>query len=360
MTRYVPRFQIKYITRPIANPNAAALMESKVVKRGLFLVQMLIYPLSRRGYTCLSVTHRLGGQQAHAAPSIILTVAIVYLRRQLKYIDFQHFIPPIMWTTPAQLHRLHTATLPEAEGSNITMTNKVTQPPTDMQTILIADDHPLFRDALRQAVESQMPDTRVEMAGDFNEVEDMISQNPDADLLLLDLTMPGATGFIGLIRLRNEYPALPVIIVSASDDPATIRRSLELGASGFIPKAALIEQICEAIGEVLAGNVWLPGNIDIDSKQDDEIAAILAKVSKLTPQQHRVLNMIGDGLLNKQIAFNLGVSEATVKAHVSAVLLKLEVDSRTQAVIQLSKLGGAFGSSTLVQYIVDEPSDGTR
>jgi DNA-binding NarL/FixJ family response regulator len=208
---------------------------------------------------------------------------------------------------------------------------------------LIADDHPLFRDALRQAVESQMPDTHIVMAGDFNEVEQMISDNPEADLLLLDLTMPGVSGFVGLIRLRIEHPALPVIMVSASDDPATIRRSLELGASGFIPKSSSIELICEAIKEVMTGNIWLPDNIDIDGEKDDEISEILAGVSKLTPQQHRVLNMIGDGLLNKQIAFSLGVSEATVKAHVSAVLLKLDVDSRTQAVIQLSKLGRAVG-----------------
>ncbi len=216
---------------------------------------------------------------------------------------------------------------------------------TELHTILIADDHPLFRNALRQAVECQMPNSKIVLAGDFDEVEDMISTNSDADLLLLDLTMPGVSGFIGLIRLRNEHPALPVIMVSASDDPATIRRSLDLGASGFIPKSSSMEQIGEAISEVMAGNIWLPKNIDIDGGGDDEIAGILANVSKLTPQQQRVLNMIGDGLLNKQIAYSLGVSEATVKAHVSAVLLKLEVDSRTQAVIQLAKLGSAVGFS---------------
>jgi DNA-binding NarL/FixJ family response regulator len=182
------------------------------------------------------------------------------------------------------------------------------------------------------------------MAGDFNEVEEIISNNSDADLLLLDLTMPGVSGFVGLIRLRNEHPALPVVMVSASEDPATIRRSVGLGASGFIPKSSPIDQICEAISQVLAGNIWLPEDIDLDNLEDDEITGILARVSKLTPQQHRVLNMIGDGLLNKQIAYNLGVSEATVKAHVSAVLLKLEVDSRTQAVIQLTKLDAASGS----------------
>jgi DNA-binding NarL/FixJ family response regulator len=220
---------------------------------------------------------------------------------------------------------------------------------SESHTILIADDHPLFRNALRQAVESQLPNTRVVLAADFNEVEEIIRDNNDADLLLLDLTMPGVSGFIGLIRLRNEHPALPVIMVSASDDPATIRRSLDLGASGFIPKSSPMEQICEAINEVLAGNIWLPENIDIDSDGDDEIAKILANVSKLTPQQQRVLNMIGDGMLNKQIAYSLNVSEATVKAHVSAVLLKLEVDSRTQAVIQFAKLGVSVTSRTDTQ-----------
>jgi DNA-binding NarL/FixJ family response regulator len=224
------------------------------------------------------------------------------------------------------------------------MASKVNTISAQSQTIVIADDHPLFRDALRHAVESQMPNTQIIMAGDFNEVEEIISNNADADLLLLDLTMPGVSGFIGLIRLRNEHPALPVVMVSASEDPATIRRSVDLGASGFIPKSSSIEQICEAISQVLAGNIWLPENIDIENLEDDEIARILARVSKLTPQQHRVLDMIGDGLLNKQIAYNLGVSEATVKAHVSAVLLKLKVDSRTQAVIQLTKLDAASGS----------------
>ncbi|MCF6322030.1 MAG: response regulator transcription factor [Rhizobiaceae bacterium] len=222
---------------------------------------------------------------------------------------------------------------------------EVSLPRAQQLTILIADDHPLFRDAMRHAVESQMPNTRIIMAGDFIEVEEIIRDNTDADLLLLDLTMPGVSGFVGLIRLRNEHPALPVIMVSASDDAATIRRSLDLGASGFIPKSSSSEQICEAIGEVMAGNIWLPPHIDIDSQDDDEISAILVRISSLTPQQNRVLNMIGDGLLNKQIAYNLGVSEATVKAHVSAVLLKLDVDSRTQAVIQLSKIIGAVGAA---------------
>jgi len=143
--------------------------------------------------------------------------------------------------------------------------------------------------------------------------------------------------------LRAEHPALPIIMVSASDDPATIRRSLDMGALGFIPKSSSNDQICEAIRAVMNGDIWLPPNIDIDNEEDDEITKILAAMSSLTPQQHRVLNMIGDGLLNKQIAYNLSVSEATVKAHVSAVLHKLHVDSRTQAVIQLAKITNIAG-----------------
>ncbi len=216
----------------------------------------------------------------------------------------------------------------------------------DELTILIADDHPLFRDALRQAVLSQMPNTRVILAGDFDELGQKIVSNTNADLLLLDLTMPGVSGFVGLIRLRAEYPALPVIMVSATDDASTIHKSLKLGASGFIPKSSSNEQICDAINTVIAGNIWLPPNLDIDDEGDDELSELLSKMSTLTPQQHRVLNMIGDGLLNKQIAYNLGVSEATIKAHVSAVLLKLQVDSRTQAVILLSKISNAAGSQS--------------
>ena len=211
-------------------------------------------------------------------------------------------------------------------------------PMTNRRIFLIADDHPLFRDALRQALESQMNEVKFVMAGNFDEVGKMISENRDADLLLLDLKMPGVSGFVGLMRLRSEYPALPIIMVSASDDTSTIKKTLDLGAMGFIPKSSSNEQICEAINCVLAGDIWLPSNVNIDDEAVDEISDILKQVATLTPQQHRVLGMIGDGLLNKQIAYQLSVSEATIKAHVSAVLLKLNVDSRTQAVIQLAKI----------------------
>jgi len=285
-----------------------------------------------------------------------MLVLIVYICSQLKYNKFKLVNNGMPGTGNGGAGTVFGLDHGITTG-HTTMTTQAGEIRTDAQTILIADDHPLFRDAMRHAVESQMPNTHIIMAGDFNEVEEIIAGNANADLLLLDLTMPGASGFVGLIRLRAEHPALPVVVVSASDDPATIRRSLDLGASGFIPKSSSGEQIRQAINDVMAGNIWLPPNIDIDSEADDEISGIFAKVSSLTPQQHRVLGMIGDGLLNKQIAYNLGVSEATVKAHVSAVLLKLKVDSRTQAVIQLAKISGAVGTANLGLEPVDNSQD---
>lgn len=205
-------------------------------------------------------------------------------------------------------------------------------------TIIIADDHPLFRNALSEAICAHMPACEIVSAADFDEADTAIAANSDADLLLLDLTMPGANGFAGLMRLRAEYPALPIIMVSASEDPATIRRAMNLDASGFIPKSSSMETIRTAIAQVLEGGVFVPQGISLDEDEDDEVSDMLARLAKLTPQQNRVLNMLAEGLLNKQIAYELSVSEATVKAHVSAVLTKLSVDSRTQAVIMLSKI----------------------
>ena len=210
---------------------------------------------------------------------------------------------------------------------------------TVSKTIIIADDHPLFRGALTQALTGTDEDMRVVEAGDFSEAREAAAAQPDAELMLLDLTMPGVSGLSGLIALRAEYLALPVVIVSASDDPATIRRALDLGASGFISKSASIEEIREAVSAVLNGDIWTPSGFDLGAEQDEDMAELISRLQTLTPQQSRVLGMLGEGLLNKQIAYELGVSEATIKAHVSAVLQKLGVDSRTQAVIQLTKIG---------------------
>lgn len=201
---------------------------------------------------------------------------------------------------------------------------------------IIADDHPLFRGALRQTLETQYPDARIEEAGTLEDVTSRLEEDGDVDLILLDLSMPGMRGFSGLMYLRAQYAGVPVVIVSANEEPQAIRRCMEFGASGFIPKSHGIEVIRDAISSVMAGNMWSPPDIDLAA--DDGAGDLVQRLSTLTPQQVRVLMMLSEGLLNKQIAYELSVSEATVKAHVSAILQKLGVESRTQAVIAASKI----------------------
>jgi len=207
----------------------------------------------------------------------------------------------------------------------------------EIHRFLIADDHPLFRGALREAVSGLFADAEIGEAGTFEEVTGLLERAGDADLILLDLNMPGARGFSGLMFLRAQYPGVPIVVVSANDDPAVIRRCMEFGASGFIPKTLGIETLRQVIARVLAGEVWTPPDVDL-SRQSDAATAAIARLSTLTPQQVRVLMMLSGGLLNKQIAYELGVSEATVKAHVSAILQKLGVESRTQAVIAAGRI----------------------
>jgi DNA-binding NarL/FixJ family response regulator len=204
--------------------------------------------------------------------------------------------------------------------------------------LVIADDHPLFRGALREAVTGLFERMDIAEAGTFNEVAELIERSSDVDLVLLDLTMPGVRGFSGLMYLRAQYPGVPVIVVSANDDPAAIRRCMQFGASGFIPKTLGVEAMRVAISRILGGGVWTPPDVDLSAGSDTETAALMARMATLTPQQVRVLMMLSEGLLNKQIAYQLSVSEATVKAHVSAILQKLGVESRTQAVIAAAKI----------------------
>ncbi|WP_027054428.1 response regulator transcription factor [Mesorhizobium erdmanii] len=207
-------------------------------------------------------------------------------------------------------------------------------------SFVIADDHPLFRGALREALSGIGNVAAIHEAGDFESAKALVVANEDIDLVLLDLSMPGASGLSGLISLRGIHPTVPLIVVSAHDDPATIRRALDLGASGFISKSASMEEIRDAVQSVLAGDIAAPVGVDLGVERDPEISDLIKRLQALTPQQTRVLGMLAEGLLNKQIAYELGVSEATIKAHVSAILQKLGVDSRTQAVILLSKIGG--------------------
>ncbi len=204
--------------------------------------------------------------------------------------------------------------------------------------LLIADDHPLFRGALREAVSGLLPKVDIAEAGSFDEMVEVLERGGDVDLVLLDLAMPGTRSFSGLMYLRAQYPGVPVTVVSANDDPAIIRRCMAFGASGFIPKTLAIEGMRAAISRILDGGVWTPPDVDLATNADAADAELMARMATLTPQQVRVLMMLSEGLLNKQIAYQLSVSEATVKAHVSAILQKLGVESRTQAVIAAAKI----------------------
>jgi DNA-binding NarL/FixJ family response regulator len=204
--------------------------------------------------------------------------------------------------------------------------------------VLIADDHPLFRDALRRAVARALPDAELVETDTVAGLFEVAAGHPDADLLLLDLNMPGARGFSALVHLRGQFPRLPVIVVSAREEPAVMRRALACGASGFIPKSADLATIAGAIAEVLDGQLWLPEGIDQHGSLDSEEQALAVRIAGLTPQQFRVLGMLGEGLLNKQIAWDLGVSEATVKAHMTAILRKLGAHNRTQAILVAGRL----------------------
>ncbi len=204
--------------------------------------------------------------------------------------------------------------------------------------LVIADDHPLFRGAMREAVSGLLERVDIAEAGTFDEVVELLERGGEVDLVLLDLAMPGVRGFSGLMYMRAQYPGVPVIVVSANDDPAAIRRCMEFGASGFIPKTLGVDVMRAAISRILGGGVWTPPDVDLTAGSDTEAAELMARMATLTPQQVRVLMMLSEGLLNKQIAYQLGVSEATVKAHVSAILQKLGVESRTQAVIAAAKI----------------------
>ena len=204
--------------------------------------------------------------------------------------------------------------------------------------IIIADDHPLVRGALRQAVSGAVPGSAIVECGDLEELTKELEQNHDADLVLLDLAMPGVRGFSGLMYLRAQHPGVPVVVVSGNEDRTVMRRCIDFGASGFIPKTTEMDAMRTAIRNVLDGGTLTPPDVDLSTPADRDTADIVRRLSSLTPQQVRVLMMLSEGLLNKQIAYELSVSEATVKAHVSAILQKLGVESRTQAVIAASKI----------------------
>lgn len=201
--------------------------------------------------------------------------------------------------------------------------------------ILIADDHPLFRAAVLHALREALGQVDVVEAASASALGPALAAHPEIELVLLDLTMPGARGLSSLVYLRGERPDIPVVVISSNDHPRTIRRSQQFGAAGFIPKSSTAEVIGKAVSDVLEGGTWFPPMTAERSESDAQLAARLAQ---LTPQQFRVLLCLADGLLNKQIAHELGLAENTVKVHVTAILKKLDCHSRTQAAVLVKAL----------------------
>lgn len=202
--------------------------------------------------------------------------------------------------------------------------------------IVIADDHPLFRSALCLAVTQVVEDAEVLECDSVAALEALLETVADVDLILLDLRMPGANGFSGLVLIRRIYPDIPVVVISASDEQAIMQRAVEYGAAGFIPKSSELKQIALALQSILNGALWLPTLITHSASTEER--AFAKGIKALTPQQLRVFMMLTKGLLNKQIAGEVGVSEATVRTHMTAVFRKLGVRNRTQAVLAANYL----------------------
>ncbi|MBD8526520.1 response regulator transcription factor [Pseudomarimonas arenosa] len=210
-----------------------------------------------------------------------------------------------------------------------------------MTQVLVADDHPLYRNALVQALRELGAAAEVHQAGSLSECQSVLSSAPEIDLVLLDLHMPDSHGLMGLATLRAEFPAVAVALISAHDDPHTIRRALDYGAAGFIPKSIANDELQAALRALLNCEEYLPAELHervraTRSRDDDTLTA--SRLAKLTPQQFKVLTRVAEGQLNKQIADDLGISERTVKAHLSALFEKLDVRNRTQAGVLLRSL----------------------
>jgi DNA-binding NarL/FixJ family response regulator len=203
---------------------------------------------------------------------------------------------------------------------------------------LIADDHPLYREALISALQPLFENVDIIQSDGLDSTLKALQQHSDFDLVLLDLNMPGCDSFYGLIRVSQDFPKVAVAVVSASDSVEVVCKVMNLGAKGFIPKSTPTVVIAEALKQIMDGKNWFPEDMQTDI--EDYVPAIdIAKlVGELTPKQFRVLRLLQNGLLNKQIAFDLSITEATVKAHISAIFRKFNVNTRTQAVLMLKYL----------------------
>lgn len=206
-----------------------------------------------------------------------------------------------------------------------------------MYRILIADDHPLFQSALREAVNSALPLSQIHVVDSFDQIKNNLETNEDTDLVLMDLKMPGNLGLMGLLEIRKNFPAVAIAICSANENQQMIINALHYGAIGYIPKSLGLDNIKSAIKQIMRGERYIPDGLVADEPKDQDA---IRKLSLLTRQQLRVLKMIAQGLLNKQIAWELDIKETTIKTHVSDILKKLEITNRTQAAMFVQFIEG--------------------
>ncbi|MBJ7539152.1 LuxR C-terminal-related transcriptional regulator [Marinomonas transparens] len=216
-----------------------------------------------------------------------------------------------------------------------------------MISLVIADDHPLFRSALSGALRSEINGIVIVEAYDLDSTLQALESVNDLDLLLLDLNMPGSGDLYGLIRIRKDFPDVPVAVISGSEDSVMVAKVIDAGALGFIPKTSEPATYVQAINAILAGDIWLPEGLKTEiANHPKPDLSMQHRVAELTPQQYKVLCYLHEGLLNKQIAYELSISEATVKAHITAIFRKLEINNRTQAVLVASELKLQMMAST--------------
>ncbi|TDX32495.1 response regulator [Rhodovulum visakhapatnamense] len=206
--------------------------------------------------------------------------------------------------------------------------------PRRFDTAMVIDDHPLFCDALSMTLKSAVGIARVETSDHLEDALSRLGQAPRPDIVLLDLNLPDVTGLDGLIRLKTAVGETPVVVVSSMADPRLIGTAIRAGAAGFVPKHSPRDVFRAAFATIAEGEVYVPDGVVLSDQtgapaRDDAIR----RLALLTPQQGRILQLICAGKLNKQIAFDLSIAETTVKAHVTAIMRKLGVQSRTQAVL---------------------------